>query len=218
MSDGVCLGWVHTGIVQEAFARSIAETCLRPENEIVAMSTAQSPRQEAGRNEAIKGFLGTDAEWLMWIDTDMVFEKHSVRDLLHTARDQGGDIVAGLGFAYNHQTAQLVPNGFRWEEEGTYFKPVMYEDYPERVLSVDGVGSGFMLVNRSVYEAWDGEVWHETLNRHPASGTLMGHDLNFCYKAKFGLGVEILWDTYVKTGHIKSFALTEDNYNAYRRS
>jgi hypothetical protein len=186
------------------------------------MSTAQSPRQEAGRNEAIRGFLTTKAEWLMWIDTDMVFERHSVRDLLWTARNNAGDIVAGLGFSFDQANGTMAPNGYRWNDHG-FFEPIYeYQETPERVLDVDGVGSGFLLVNRRVYEKWTeyfgDELWHQTWPQHAASGTLMGHDLAFCFHAKEDLGMSILWDTYVKTGHIKHLALTEDNYNASRRT
>ena len=217
MSDKVYLAWVHTGTVHEPFARTIAELCLYKPNQITGITTSSSPRQEDARNGTISNFLDTDAEWLMWIDTDMTLEYNAVEQLLETAHSLEADMAGAIGFIYRRDTEQLIPNGYRWDADNRVYLSIW--DYePGKTYDVDGTGSGCVLINRRVFESWDDENWHETLYRHPASGDYMGHDLAFSYKAKFEYGHKIVWNTSIKTGHIKPFELTEANYLAYRET
>ena len=214
MSEGVYLAWVHTGIVHEPFARSVAEVCLWKPNNIVGITTAGGPRQEAQRNAAIAAFLKTDGEWLMWIDTDMTFNRDMVERLLKTAHETGADAVGTLGFIWDPSQQIVVPNAYLWSDvDNAYHWVVNYER--EAIVQIDATGSGSVMIHRRVFEAWDHERWHETWPVHPDSGGLMGHDLAFFHKATREDGFKLMWDTTVKTGHIKSFELTEANYDAY---
>ena len=214
MSDKVYLAWVHTGIVHEPFARSIAEICLRPENQIAGIATAGGPRQEAQRNAVIKNFLETDGDWLMWLDTDMVLEKDTVERLLATAHATDADAVGTLGFIWDPTSGSISTNAYLWNEEKKAYVPVHgYER--GSINEIDATGSGSVLIHRRMFEAWDHERWHETWPVHPDSGGLMGHDLAFFHKTVREDGMKLIWDTSVEAGHIKSFQLTEANYEAY---
>lgn len=215
--DKVFIGYVHPNTVTEGFCRSLAENALWQANGIMGFISASNPRQEVARNAAIKSFLDTPGDWFMWIDTDMTFEYNSIERLVATAHKHKADIVSGLGFIYKRQDEQIVPNGYWFDEEDLYYKE--HADYePGKVYEIDGTGSGFVLIHRRVLEAWDDEFWHSTWRAHPHTGGQMGHDLAFCFKAKREYGFKIVWDTGVKTGHIKHFELTEENYNSYRES
>ncbi len=215
--DGVCIAYVHPGIVTEPFARSLAELCLWKKNRIAGVISVQNPRQEVARNEGIRSFLKLQAEWLMWVDTDMSCDRDAIEKLLATANKHKADIVSGLGFIYKRTAQEIIPNGYMWSEELNYY--VEIDDYkPGKVYEIDATGSGFILINRRVFEAWDNEFWHETWREHPRTGTPMGHDVAFCETSKRELGFKIVWDTNVRTGHVKPFQLTETNYLAYRES
>ncbi len=219
MTDHVYLGWVHTGIVHEPFARSVAEACMWTPNHIIGISTAGGPRQEAQRNAVIEAFLDTEGklrgDWLMWVDTDMTFERDTVARLLDTAREADADMVGALGLIWNPQDSALIPNGYVWNAADKAYKEVS-EYERDAVSQVDATGSGCVLIHRRVFEAWDNKRWHETWPIHPDTGALLGHDLAFCHKSVREYGMKLVWDTSVKTGHIKSFEMTEANYEAYR--
>jgi hypothetical protein len=218
-TDRVYLAWVHTGTVHEPFARSIAEACLWKPNNIIGITTAGGPRQEAQRNTAIKAFLEIEGDlrgdWLMWIDTDMTFEHDAIERLLATAHATGADAVGALGFIWNPVNAEITTNAYIWDAEEKVYKHI--RDYERNTIAlIDATGSGSVLIHRRVFELWDNERWHETWPVHPDSGTLMGHDLAFFHKAIHEHGMKLVWDASVHTGHIKSFELTEANYEAYR--
>ena len=217
MNDKVLLAWVHTGTVHEPFARTIAELCLHKPNRIVGITATTSPRQEESRNATIHNFLETDADWLMWIDTDMTLEKNAIELLLETAHQHEADIAGAIGYIYNRLTQEITPNGYHWDDDKKTY--VSLWDYnPGETYTVDATGSGCVLIHRRVFESWDDENWHETWHTHPYTGGHMGHDLAFCFKSKREYGHKIVWNTNIKSGHIKPFELTEANYIAYRDS
>jgi len=218
--DTVCIGYVHPGFVTEGFTRSLANTCLDPSNRIIGISTASSARHEHARNMVIGDFLRgsvygdghAGAEWLMWIDTDMTFDRDSIARLRATAKKTKADMVSGLGFVYKRGEGAVIPNAWDFSEETQEYEEVTgYE--PGRIYEINGTGTGFLLVNRRVFESNERTDWHKS-GLHPTSGKYMGHDLAFCYDTVVAGDFKLVWDTNVKTGHIKYFEITEENYRA----
>lgn len=215
----VAVGYVHVNMVHEGFANSLAKMCLNPANKIVGIISTSNPRQEVARNHAIAEFLAGPAEWLMWIDTDMTFDIDSVQRLLATAKREKADAVTGLGFILKRAENAVIPNGYMWDQELAQFREI--EQYPSgKAIPVDGTGAGFVLVHRKVFEAFRaqyGDTWHQTWLHHPSNDGPMGHDLAFFFEVTQNLGFKLVWDTAVKTGHIKHFELNEQSYEDFRR-
>jgi len=219
--DTVVVGYVHPHTVTEGFCRSLAETCLIKDNHIIGIIGASSPRQEHGRNTVITKFLEgaiyagdhVGAEWLMWIDTDMTFERDSIMRLLSTAKKTKADMVTGLGFVYKRGENIIVPNAWAFDKDNQEWVDTANYTPGER-YEIDGTGSGFILINRRVFETKE-DGWHQS-GIHAATGRYMGHDLAFCYDTVVDGPFKLVWDTAVKTGHIKHFEITEENYEASR--
>ena len=181
------------------------------------ITSVSNPRQEVARNEAIKNFLRTPAEWNMWIDTDMTFDYDAIEKLRDTANKNDADMVGGLAFIYKRGLNEIIPNAYVWEE-----KRNLYEDMGDyesgKTYEIGATGSAFLLINRRVYEKWGHEFWHQTWREHPQSGIQMGHDLAFCYTAVQEHGFKLLYDTSVQTGHTKHFAITEETFRNYQET
>jgi len=220
--DTVAIGYVHLNTVFEQFAGCLAQACLaQADNNIIATISASSARQEHARNTVIQRFLDgvpvdgrhAGAEWLMWIDTDMTFHPLAIKQLRATAKNTGADMVSGLGFVYKRHDNQLVPNAWTFDPDTQEWMDT--EDYPRGTIQeIDGTGSGFVLIHRRVFESKDG-MWHQS-GIHPKTGYYMGHDLAFCYDMIVDGPFKLVWDTNVKTGHIKHFELTEEQFDKYR--
>lgn len=143
----------------------------------------------------------------------MTFERDSIARLRATAKKHKADMVGGLGFVYNRGAANLQPNAWAWNDETKEFEDT-YDYTPGEVKQVDGTGSGFVLIHRRVFEAI-GEHWHQNYMVHPESGQEMGHDLAFALAAK-RKGFKLVWDTNVKTGHIKFVEMDEKSWFAFK--
>ena len=215
LEDSVMIGYVHPNVVTEGFTRSLAGACLWRDNKIVGIVSAANPRHHVARNEVIKKFLESPAEWLMWIDTDMTFEHECIDRLRETAAAEGADIVAGLAFIFKRLENIVQPNMYLWDTDINKFAEI--RDYESgEVLNVDAVGSAFVLINRRVFEAWDDEGWHQNWMEHPASGEAMGHDLAFFYQACIEQDFKLVYDTDIQSGHIKHFELNEETFRDWQ--
>jgi len=216
IKDSVAIAWVHPNIVTEGFARSLANLCRWPLNNIGAMISVSNPRAHVARNAAIEEFLASSTEYLMWIDTDMTFEHNSIERLMATMKRYDADIAAGLAFVLHRTTSSIQPNCWLWSEEDKEWKDVT--DFKSgEVLRVDAVGSAFVLIHRSVFEA-SGPAWHRDWISHPASGDAMGHDLSFFYDACVAGDFKLVYDTGIEAGHVKHIELREAHFRDYQRT
>jgi hypothetical protein len=212
----VVVGWVHPGNVKAGFAYALANLFYHGEaNHLHGHLQASNPRQEVARNDVIARFLEGDGTHLMWIDTDMTFEMDAVAQLLGTMKKTGADMVGGLGFIWNREPKVMTPCAYKLSPDKKW--DVLWDYEEGAVIEVDATGAGFVLIKREVFEAMTHGTWHQTWLDHPDTGGAMGHDLAFFYRAK-QLGFKLIYDTNVKTGHIKDWVLDEPTYKNWRAS
>lgn len=168
-------------------------------------------RLDRGRNDVIRRFggLGT-ADWLLFVDSDMVFTPDDFRKLAEWANPVRYPILSGL---YYKDSTPPLPVAFRWDEDG-HSKHV--ELSGDALQQVDGAGMGFMLIHidalNKIYDNFAGqeEPWCDNGQRGPA-GQPLADDLSFCYRAtECGLPIHLV--TTTDLGHIKAKALHADGW------
>jgi len=54
------------------------------------------------RDALTQAFMSTDADWLLWIDTDQAFGPDHVTGLLRSADPDHRPVISGLYFGVNH--------------------------------------------------------------------------------------------------------------------
>lgn len=180
-----------------------------------------------GRNAAASRFLLAfpDAEWLLFVDSDMGFERDALDRLLAVADPVERPVVGALCFAAKHQgtgstyneQVGWVPTVYRQNPDGTFGAAY---DYPrDTVVEVAGTGAAFVLIHRGVLEriANDagGPVWFDNL---PAADgrSWQGEDLSFCRRVR-DAGFSVHVHTGVRTSHHKDVWFTEDDYAELRQ-
>lgn len=175
-----------------------------------------------GRNDTVARFLSMDgAEWLWWIDSDMGFESDALDRLLVVADPETHPVVGGLCFAqkgvepdgFGGYRTRVVPALYRWHKSSAGEGFAAWEDYPRDTLAeVEGTGSAFVLIHRSVLEQvaekfgphWYDRVPHETLG-------MVGEDLSFCMRV-LDVGFPIHVHTGITTTHRKPWWIGEADY------
>jgi cephalosporin hydroxylase len=178
------------------------------------------------RNEAVKLFLGGDAEWLLWIDTDMGFPPYMAEELMRAADVEHAPVVGALCFAL-HETESDKLGGFRYQ-----IAPTMYTfgetaqgkhrfglmgPYPDdTVVQVAGTGSAAILIHRNVFEAmreadtvYGGEQWYSMVKDDQDDP--IGEDLAFCLRC-WAMRIPVHVHTGVKTTHHKEMYIGEADY------
>lgn len=176
------------------------------------------------RNLAVETFLNVGkGDWLLWIDTDMGFERDSVEKLLAVADRHERPIVGGLCFGQK-ETDEDGYFGYRTSARATIFNFVQTSPdkdawftarawYPPNTLvKCAGTGSAFLLIHKTVFEKIAdeyGRCWYDQIRSD--DGELIGEDISFCMRAN-ALGFPVHVHTGVRTTHMKHLWLQEQDF------
>jgi 2-polyprenyl-3-methyl-5-hydroxy-6-metoxy-1,4-benzoquinol methylase len=151
------------------------------------------------RNEIIDSFLDTDFNYLLFIDSDMIWEPDSLNLAYDLIQHPTVDIVTGIYFT---KGAPHLPVIKKLDLDAGCYN--IFVEWGNQPFEVDGAGMGFMLISRKVLEAmkqpmctWDGGF---------------SEDLNFCLKAKKDHGFKIWAHPGIKLGHIGNKVITNFDY------
>lgn len=201
-----------------------------------AMKMTSGPRIAEARSQLVDMFFAEEtfkgAEWLLMIDSDMVFGPNLVEQLMEHADPEKVPILGGLCFAggRNHNP---YPTIYREEEATSNGKPFTaiapHHDYPRDALVRCGAtGGACLMVHRQVFIAMShphpkgfGTQADGSKTPYPwfveglvaPNGEPIGEDIAFCRRATT-LGIPIHVHTGIKLGHIKHFILDEGWYDA----
>ncbi len=166
------------------------------------------------------GMKGTTIDYVMWIDSDMIFKPDDFFKLLKNA-EMGYSIISGLYLKNNDDYAAIE----EWDEKhfmiNGSFKfinkmDIINEKFSKQpsfpIIKVPYNGFGFMLIKKEVFDKIQ-YPWFEPkfIHMKTEDGTTItdftSEDVSFCLKA-----AEIGYPTWVNTevilGHEKSFILT----------
>ena len=211
----VAVGWVDGGTTRGEWAESLAklvayETHRKSLESIIRVRSG--PQMEEGRNQLVEQFLKTGADWLLSIDTDMVFDHDACERLLVTANYVDAPMVGGLCFGINREFGQF-PTMYRTIDGMPH---VLFGEL-EGVVSVDATGAAFTLTHRTLFEDHRRDSPHpwfhrrevEATDTHP--GGILGEDLSWCWHLR-SEGVPIFVDTSVEVGQIKPSVVGTQSY------
>lgn len=199
----VTVGFIHPLMVHAAFMQSVLQISYRERCEVLNVMSGANVSK--ARNALVEGFLATDADYLLMLDSDMVFRADVIsRLVVHNEPIMNGmyfqpSLNGGPSFPcmYRHQTGtaksdgMFVTLGDHWQRQA--------------VIQVDAVGAGFMMVHRDVFETIRklmpnyAAPWFQEVQR---GDNLVGEDFTFCMRAS-EMGYPIFVDTSVEAGHIK---------------
>lgn len=204
-----------------------------------SMKMTSGPRIAEARSQLVDCFfaepLFEGAEWLLMVDSDMVFEANMVERLMEVADPKETPILGGLCFA-GGRSHDPYPTIYRQVElaghDGKSFVGVEpIREYPrDELVRVGATGGACLLVHRQVFIAMSHEHprgWGTfpdgRKNPYPwfvegtvtPNGEPVGEDIAFCMRAD-QLGIPIHVHTGVKLGHVKHFILDEAWFDASR--
>ena len=157
------------------------------------------------RNKLAAKAMKEEADYILWLDSDMVFSP----DLLEKLIEDDKDMVSGI---YFRRTSPWNPVIFKDSElKDSRLEWTDYVEYPKETLfKVAGVGFGCVLMKTDILFDMVGRFgdWFSPLYNS-------GEGLSFCYRAK-ELGYEIWCDSRIKCGHMSHQMITEDFYKAFK--
>ncbi|KKL64567.1 hypothetical protein LCGC14_2163720, partial [marine sediment metagenome] len=164
------------------------------------------PRKEQyrARNNLVNMAMGVNADWILFLDDDMVVPDDLFARLV--AHDK--DVCGALYFQRGGQYFPVMMK--RTEAKDGYVNYSFIEDFPRNSLfKVDVIGGGCMLIKMSVFERMmEPYFWIDGIG---------GTDVYFSHRC-YEMGVEIFCDTGLELGHMTTGEiLTERTLPAQKR-
>ena len=147
--------------------------------------------------------LNSGADYVLWFDSDMIFQPDTMIKLLEH-KDEGG-IISGVYFRRSPPYTPVVFAKCNIRERSW----ADLEEMPTELVEVEGVGFGCVLVSTDVLMSIAAKEWRWF---EPLKG--FGEDLSFCWRAR-ECGYKIILNPSVKCGHVGNIVVTEQFFNAY---
>lgn len=183
--------------VPVGFAHSLA--VLKKEGDVTLSMLSGSLVYES-RNKLCKQALTMGADYILWLDSDMVFPDDTLLRMLQHMKDK--EIVSGL---YFRRAAPFTPVLLKsYEDNGETIEWEDYTDYPkDSIFEVAGMGFGCVMMKTEL-------LYDLSLNYHAWFQPLKncGEDMSFCYRAR-ELGHKIYCDSTIKCGHVGHLVIDE---------
>jgi len=167
------------------------------------------------RNRAVEAFLKSDAEWLVFIDDDQVFDPDAIHRLVRDAHPTERPILSALIIAERGKGIRFSPACAAWD--GKSFRQV-HEIPRQQFTQWGAVGTGMIAIHRTVLVAMgekhadDAWPWFKFAQWQTDNDVdVLGEDYTFCLRAQ-ALGFPCTLDTRVHAGHVKRRVLTARDF------
>lgn len=186
--NSVVIGYVHNGTVTHEFMDSYTQSLLYDvTNDSYYHSTinVSTPYIPLSRNMVVTEFLKTKAEWLIFLDTDLVFPVDTIKALTEVADKDSAPIVGALYFNY-YSDGNMHPIWLEETYDGELTTISSINSNELKSLAV--VATGASITHRSVYERMESQTsdpWHWFGHDLTKNGKdRLGEDCTFCTRAR----------------------------------
>lgn len=156
------------------------------------------------RNSLATMAIQTDADYVFWLDSDMVFQPDTLVRMMDTVQKHDIDMLTGL---YFRRVPPYSPVLFDKLEMRT--KTVLdwseFKAIPEDLFEVGGCGFGCVLVNTEVLISVQGK--HGNMFAPMGNN---GEDIAFCIRAR-DCGYKIICDPSIICGHV-GYSVVDDQF------
>ena len=150
------------------------------------------------------------ADYVLWLDSDMVFEPDLLKRMFAVMEEHDLDILTGL---YFRRVPPYTPVLFdRLNMRKGVCEWSNFKSLPNELFEVGGCGFGCVLMKTDVFI--DVQARHRAMF-DPILKT--GEDLAFCWRAR-DVGYKIMCDPSIICGHIGNIIVNDRFYNEFTKN
>ena len=193
--------------VPAPFAQSLA-MIRKPDNDNVACAFQMGSLIYTSRNNLALQAMQLETDYVLWLDSDMVFYQDILVDMKNEKEEKGLDFLSGLYFRRVPPFSPVLFDKLDIDENlvctWTDFK-----ELPEKLFKVGGCGFGAVLIKTDVLFAV--QCKYETMFTPVGN---MGEDLSFCWRAR-QCGYDIWCDPNIELGHVGYTVINRKFYESY---
>lgn len=162
----------------------------------------------ASRNELAKKAVQMGADFIFWLDSDMLFDPNTLTDMMQTLQEQKLDILTGLYFRRVPPFSPVLFDKLDIKASETEWHNM--ETVPDKLFEVEGCGFGCVLMRTEILLS----IMAKNNNLFAPIGNV-GEDLSFCWRAR-NTGYKIYCDPRVTLGHVGHTIITKEFYENYQ--
>lgn len=207
----VCLAFCSPSMIHAKFVESVI-TLLQSYPRLGWISQSiGGPAMALARQSQVLGFINdTKADYLLMIDSDMVFEAKHVDAVLALDADYTDkhplpskpQVYTGL-----YVSSAGTPIVGQWDKDKTKYLPL--DKPPTTPIRVGAAGAGFLLIPRRVFDYFPAESAFNEIAFGPQNDQIMGEDISFCHRLDKA-GIDLILDPSVYLGHCKETIVYPD--------
>lgn len=155
------------------------------------------------RNSLATTAIQSEADYVFWLDSDMVFKPDTLIRMMETLKERDLDILTGL---YFRRVPPYSPVLFdRLDINGVECKFSEFKEIPDGLFEVGACGFGCVLMKTDVFF----DVQSKFGNMFAPIGN-NGEDVAFCWRAR-ECGYKIFCDPSVICGHV-GYSVVDDQF------
>lgn len=171
---------------------------------------ANSLVYDARNHLCMKAYEDCKADYVLWIDSDMVFEPDIISRFLKHMED-GKEFVCGIYFARKLPTSPVIAKEIKWDQDknNTITHDVTkFTDYPkDQVFEIAGCGLACcMMSTKLIFET---AAAFGMSPFEPLPG--LSEDYSFCWRIG-KRGIKMYCDSTIKVGHVGTYLFTEKTW------
>ena len=163
------------------------------------------------RNNLARQAIKAEADWVLWLDSDMVFSPDLLQRMLKVCTENDIDFLTALCFRRKPPFTPCLFDRLDKIEKGASYTAIM--SVPDGRFKVGGCGFAGVLMSTdvlmSVASKFNGRMFD------PLEG--FGEDVSFCWRAR-QCGYDIWCDSEIEMGHVGSCIVTRAYFEAYERN
>lgn len=162
------------------------------------------------RNNLARQAIKAEADWVLWLDSDMVFEPNLLQKMLSVCTENNIDFLTALCFRRKPPYTPCLFDRLDRVDNGASYTALM--SVPDGRFQVGGCGFAGVLLSTdvlmSVASKFNGRMFD------PFEG--FGEDVAFCWRAR-QCGYEIWCDSDIEMGHVGQCIVTRSYFEAYQQ-
>lgn len=186
--------------VPAPFCQSLAQ--LQKTGECTLMMKSGSLIYTA-RNDLATAAIQIDADYVFWLDSDMVFKPDTLIRMMETLKEKDLDILTGLYFRRVPPYSPVLYD--KIEIEGVACDYSEFDSIPDDLFEVGACGFGCVLMRTDVFF----DVQSKFGNMFAPIGN-NGEDVAFCWRAR-QCGYKVICDPNVICGHV-GYSVVDDQF------
>lgn len=160
------------------------------------------------RNNLARQAIKSEVDWVLWLDSDMVFSPDLLQRMLKVCTENDIDFLTALCFRRKPPFTPCLFDRLDKAGRGASYTALM--SVPDGRFKVGGCGFAGVLMSTdvlmSVASKFDGRMFD------PLEG--FGEDVSFCWRAR-QCGYDIWCDSEIEMGHVGNCIVTRAYFEAY---